>query len=249
MVRMPAGSGGAWSSSRASLATRSRVAGQVEGADVLVPGRRPRAAVVGIAPALVLVAVDGVRLDARADVRDHLLGVAAVARGERLLLALGAEDATPSRRCPSTRRRASSAASRSPILRSSGTANGSSTTGVSYRPCAGGRSSSRTRLRMAVALAFAIRTASPATRSASSSAQVMARGEPPGPVHEDADAEPLVLAAGHALEAPGLDRDGLLELPDDADVGVRRAKGSGRVEGTAGQIPHCGRGYRGCAVR
>ena len=68
---------------------------------------------------------------------------------------------------PSTLFIARSAASRSAILRSSGTANGSSSTGVSKLPCAGGRSSSLTGLRMAVALAFAMRTASAAVRSAS----------------------------------------------------------------------------------
>ena len=62
---------------------------------------------------------------------------------------------------------ARSAARRSATLRSSGTSNGSSSTGVSNRPCAGGRPSSTTGWRRAVALAFAIRTASAATRSAS----------------------------------------------------------------------------------
>ena len=65
------------------------VAEQVERADVLVAGRLPAAAVVRPAPALVLVALDRVGLDARADVGDRLLGEAAVARGERLPLALG----------------------------------------------------------------------------------------------------------------------------------------------------------------
>src|SRR5450759_3499795 len=46
---------------------------------------------------------------------------------------------------------AASAASRSPILSSSGTTNGSSTTAVSNRPWAGGRPSSTTGRRSAVA--------------------------------------------------------------------------------------------------
>ena len=130
IVRVPAGRGGAVSSSAASLGDALGVAREVERADVLVAGRGPRAAVVGIAAALVLVAVDGVRLEAGADVRDHLLRVAAVARGEGLLLALRAEDGLGPGDAVDARM-ASSAARRSAILRSSGTANGSSATGVS----------------------------------------------------------------------------------------------------------------------
>ena len=63
--------------------------GEVEAADELVAGRLPAAARVRVAPALVLVAVDGVGLDRRADVGDDLLGQAAVGRGEGLPLALG----------------------------------------------------------------------------------------------------------------------------------------------------------------
>ena len=68
--------------------------------------------------------------------------------------------------------------------------------------------------------------------------QVVAGGEAPGPVDDHADAEALALAAGDALDAAGLDGDRLLEPPDHAHVGVRRAQGGGRVEGTAGQIAH-----------
>ena len=46
--------------------------GEAEAADELVAGRLPAAAGVGIAPALVLVALDGVGFDRRADVGDDL---------------------------------------------------------------------------------------------------------------------------------------------------------------------------------
>ena len=68
------------------------VAREVHRPDVLVAGRGPGPAVVRVAAALVLVAVDRVGLEARADVRDHLLRVGAVAGGEGLPLALGAVD-------------------------------------------------------------------------------------------------------------------------------------------------------------
>ncbi len=67
---------------------------QAETPDVLVAGRLPAAARVRVAPALVLVAVDGVRLDRRADVGDDLLGQAAVGRREGLPLALRGVAAT-----------------------------------------------------------------------------------------------------------------------------------------------------------
>ena len=76
---------------------------------------------------------------------------------------------------------ARSAASRSAILRSIGTANGSSSTGVSNRPWAGGRSSRTTGVRMAVALARAIRTASAATRSASAVSRRWLAAKPHAP--------------------------------------------------------------------
>jgi hypothetical protein len=78
----------------------------------------------------VLVAVDGIGLDRRADVGDRLLRERPVGRRERLPLALGGVqrfgegDAL-------TRAAAWSAARRSAILRSSGTSKGSSSIGVS----------------------------------------------------------------------------------------------------------------------
>ena len=89
IVRRPGGHCGARQERDRLLGVLLGVTEQVERADVLVAGRLPAAAVVRPAPALVLVALDRVRLDARADVGDRLLGEAAVARGERLPLALG----------------------------------------------------------------------------------------------------------------------------------------------------------------
>ena len=68
--------------------------------------------------------------------------------------------------------------------------------------------------------------------------QDVRRGEAPRAIDEDADAEPFALAGGHALDAAGLDRDALLEPPDDADIGISGALGGGRVEGAIGQVSH-----------
>src|SRR3954469_8005090 len=64
------------------------MAQQIETADVLVARSLVAATGVGIASSLVLVALDRVRLDRRSDGRDHLLGDAAIGRGERLPLAV-----------------------------------------------------------------------------------------------------------------------------------------------------------------
>ena len=216
---------------------RFRTLGEPERADVLVAGGLPTTARVGVRPALMLVAVDGVRLHGGPDVGDRLLGERAVGRGEGLPLALGRVhrfgegDALD----PAA---ASSAARRSPILRSSGTVNGSSSTGVSNVPVAGGRSSRTVGSRRAVALARAMRTASPATRSTSSHRQDVAAREAPRAVDEDADAEALALPGGDALDATGLDRDRFVEPADDADVRIPGAQGRGRIEGALGQVSH-----------
>ena len=88
-MNRPDGHCGAVSSWTASSAERLGLLGQAKSPDELVAGRLPAAARVGVAPALVLVAVDGVGLDRGADVGDDLLGQAAVGRGEGLPLALG----------------------------------------------------------------------------------------------------------------------------------------------------------------
>ena len=82
---------------------------------------------------------------------------------------------------PLTALAAASAARRSPIFVSSGTANGSSATGVSNEPCAGGRSSRTTGRRSAVADARAMRTASAATRSTSAGSRRFELAKPHAP--------------------------------------------------------------------
>ena len=71
---------------------------------------------------------------------------------------------------------------------------------------------------------IAIRTASPATRSISSAVRRWLLAKPPRPVDEDADAESLALAGGHALDAAGPDRDALVEPADDPDIRIARAQ-------------------------
>jgi hypothetical protein len=62
---------------------------EAEAADVFVAAGLPATARVRVAPALVLVAVDRIRLDSRADVGRDLLGQTAIRRCEGLPLALG----------------------------------------------------------------------------------------------------------------------------------------------------------------
>jgi len=71
--------------------------------------------------------------------------------------------------------------------------------------------------------------------------QDVRRREAPSAVDEDADTEPLALAGGDALDPPALDRDALLDPADDPGIGVARAAGGSRIEGSLGQVLH-GRG-------
>ena len=71
--------------------------------------------------------------------------------------------------------------------------------------------------------------------------QDVAAGEPPGAVDEDADAEPLALARGDALDAAGADGNALIEPADDPDIGVAGAQRRGGVEGAVGQVSHAPR--------
>ena len=66
-------------------------------------------------------------------------------------------------------------------------------------------------------------------------------GEAPGAVDEDANAESLALARGDALDPAALDRDALLEPPDDADVGVSGAPRGCRIESAKRQVSHARR--------
>ena len=179
-VRRPGGHCGADSSSTASSASARRPAGQIEAADVLVAGRLVAAAGVGVGPSLDLVALDGVGLDARADVGDDLLGLRAIAGGEvfhsRWAWYIDSVNAMPL-----TALRRPSASSSSSTFSSMGMANGSSSTGVSNRPLAGGRSSSTTGVRRAVADARAMRTARAATRSASAVSSLPEEAKPHAP--------------------------------------------------------------------
>ena len=212
-------------------------AGEVHRADVLVAGALPGAAGVGVAPALVLVAVDGVRLDRRAAVGDHLLGEAAVARGERLPLALGAVrgvgegdaglrvhrrvggEEVGDLRLERDRERVlderglEAAAGGRPVVEGDAVAQGGGAgpgdpDGLGGDPVGLG------------------------------GGQPVRRGEPPRAVDEDADAEALGLVAEHAGQAAGLDVDRLLAAADDADVGVRGAAGRGGVERPVGDLAH-----------
>ena len=134
-------------------------------------------------------------------------------------------------------------------MRSSGSANGSSSTGVSKRPVRrrpvveddGRADRGRARPRDPDRLGR--------DPVGLGGRELVARREAPGPVDDHPDAEALALAAGDALDPARLDVDGLLEPPDHAHVGVRRPQGSRRVEGTAGQIAHRARGYRARPAR
>ena len=136
-----------------------------------------------------------------------LLGEAAVGRGERLPLALGGihrlgeGDALHAGRGLVGGEQVGDLASRA------GPRTGPRRSASRSVPWAGGRSSSTAGSRRAVALARAMRTASRGDAVRLRRGQDVAAGEAPRPVDEDADAEPLALARGDALDAAGLDRD------------------------------------------
>ena len=244
IVRRPGGHCGADRSATASSAYSSAWPSRSSDADVLVAGRLPAAAVVGPAPALVLVALDRVRLDARPDVGDRLLGEAAVARRERLPLALGRVlrlrvgdaldlvhrlvrgEQVGDLRLERDRERVlddgglERAVGRRAIVEHDRSSEG------------GGR-----RLRDPDGLG----------RHAVDLGRIDAPGarEAPRAVDEDADAEPFALAAGHALDAAGLDRDRFGEAVDDPDVRVGGAPSGRGVQGPIGQVAHRRQGIRG----
>ena len=236
-MNRPDGHCGAVSSSTASSASGpARSAQRVPADDLVAPGA-PAAAGVRVAPALVLVAVDGVGLDAGPDVGDDLLGQAAVGGGERLPLALGGVgrlgegDALDRARRPGRRpggRRSSSRAGprtgppRAASRTSRGPAGGRRARPVAERGGAGPGDADRLG-RDPVGLGRG---------------QDVRRREAPGAVDEDPDPEALALAGGDAFDPSGLDRDALLEPPDDADVGV---------PGALGGWPYRGRGRSGLA--
>ena len=245
-VNRPDGHCGALSSSTASSASGSALPGQAQAADVLVPGRVPAAAGVRVGATLVLVAFDGVRLDRRADVGDDLLGEAAVGGGEGLPLALGrvhrlgeGDALDPVGRVVRFEevadlaierdlervlldRRLEAALGRWPVRQHDRLAHGGRRRPGDPHGLAGD----------AVGLG---------------GGQDVARGEAPGTVDEDADPEAFALARRDAFDPSRLDRDALVEPPDDADVRVARAEGRGRVEGAFGQVSHARRSLaEGC---
>ena len=220
------------------------VALEVHAAHELVARRRPEAAVVGEAAALVLVARDGVGLEAGADVGDRLLGVAAVARGERLPLALGRVQALGEGDAADLVHLAvgGQEVRDLPIERDPERVlvDGRLERAVRRRPVVepdGGPQGGRAGLRDADGLG-----GGPVGLGGR---EMVARGEAPGPVDEHPDAEPLGLARLHALDAGGLDVDRFLDPPDHANVRVARAQGGGRVEGTGRQIAHRPEGSKG----
>ena len=221
----------------ASVAIRSAVPARSSDADVLVAGALPSAARIGVAAALVLVAVDGVRLDPGPDVGDHLLREAAVAGGERLLLALGAVgrvgegDPVDSahrlvrgeqvadlllqgdRERVLRGRGLEPAVGRWPIVEDHGPAHGRGA-GPGDPDGLGGDS-----------IGFDAR-------------QTMRGRESPRAIDEDANAEALRLVAQDSGQPAALDVDRLLAAADDADVGVRRPAQPGGVERPVGDLVH-----------
>ncbi len=203
----------------------------------LVTRRRPEPAVVGEAAPLVLVALDRVGLQARADVGDGLLGEAAIARGERLPLALRGVDALGEGDPVDLVHRAVGGEQVGDLAlerdRERVLLDGRLEAAVGRGTVVeldGVPESRRARLRDPHGIGGgAIRLGG---------REVMAGGEAPRPVDEHPDAEPLGLARLHTLDAGGLDVDRFLDPPDHAHVGVARAQGGGRVEGTVSQIAH-----------
>ncbi len=217
---------------------RLRVGGEVEATDVLEAGRFERPAVaVRVAPSLMLVALDGVGLDARSDVGERLLGVAAVGRGERLPLApgviagLGERDALrPCRRAIRREedpdlllerhrervlqdRRLVCAVGGRPIVEPDAvTQRGRRRTGDPDRLA-------RDPIRLRRGHAAGAR-------------------EAPGAVDEDAKPKSLGLARCDALDPPGLDRDPLLAPADQPHVRIGGPELGGGVEGSVGLVAH-----------
>ena len=213
------------------------MADEVKAPHELVAGCLPSAAGVGVAPALVLVALDCVRLHAGADVRDRLIRVAAVGRGEDLVLALrrvarlGEGDALDTKgggvgggqlvdlRLQRDRegvlgdRRFVCPVGGWPVVEVDGAPEGG-------RGCP--RDADRFRSDAVDLGGFQ---------------QVRAR-EAPRAIDEHADAEALGLARRHAFEPARLDGDRLFGAAHDPDVGVGGAALGGRVQRAVSHLTH-----------
>ena len=167
----------------------------------------------------------------------RLLGEAAVGRGERLPLAAGVVASLGEGHALGPRLAAASAVEEvGRIFCSSGTANGSSSTGVSYSTCqwAGGRSSRRSAGRGArwrVASGDADGLAGDAVRLGGG-AQAARRWRSPRRRRRGREApKPSVLAGGDALDpASYLMAIDSSNAADDARVGVLGAEMGGRIQ-------------------
>ena len=213
------------------------MADEVQATDVFVARRLVAAAGVRVAAALVLVALDRVRLDRCAHLGDHLLGEAAVRCCERLPLAmrrvdrLGERDALHAARGAVGRDEVGDLRLQRDLewVLADGRLvfpGGGWSTVELDRPAQGGRRCLR----------------DPNGECADPiplcELEVVARGEAPRAVHEDADAEAVRLAHRDALDAAALDRDRLVPAADHAYVRVRGAELRGGVQGAVGQVSH-----------
>ena len=187
-----------------------------------------------------LVAVDRVRLDGRADVGDDLLGQAAVGRGEGLPLALrgvdglGEGDALD-RGCRLVRGQQVGDLG---LERDLERILGQRRLVVPVRRRAiieDGRASERGGARPGDPDGLAGDTVG------LGDGQDVRRGEAPGAIDQDAHAEALALSGGDPLDPSGLDRDAFVTPPDDADVRVARAQHRGRIKGAIGEFLHARR--------
>ena len=214
-----------------------RVSEEIEAADVLVPGGLEAAAGVGVAAALVLVALDRVRLDGRADVRDRLLGVGALGREEGLPLPLRLEqrlrerDALdPPHRLVGREEVGELGLDRDGerVLRDGGLvpARHRGPRVELDAPSQRGRGG-----------------AGDAHRVGGDAVHLVAIGErrgreAPGAVDDDADADPLALRRGRGVDPPRSDGEVLVEAVDVPGIRVRRAPHAGGLEGAFEQVSH-----------
>ena len=184
-----------------------------------------------------LVAVDGVDLHAAADVRDDLLGEAAVGRGKRLGLPLGSVGRLGEAHALDGVRGLVGGEQRGDLrLERDGERvlfDGCLVVPFGGRPVVE-RDGCPERGRRGAGDADGLRR-DPVRLFR---VDAMRAGEAPCAVDQDADPEALALAGGDAFDAARLDRDRLVAAADDADVGIGGAEGGRRVEGAGGEVTH-----------